>query len=260
MPSYFYHLKLELYSHPATSTTPPERSRTSDIVVPPPHADIFATFTDPESRRHNVYAHRTAGAEKLPVRLSNKEAAKDWRYDSVLIQSIDMGPQDAERANLVLGKSIEQGTATRATGGLATKGKYVPLNPKSTEVGWGIVHLYRDGEETPGLYDEVKPVYEEQISDAAAFDDDTCTTLCILAVPSYMTPSDLLGFLGEQTREDVSHFRLIRSGKSNKYMVLMKFREADNARRWRKEWNGKLFNSMDVSCSPFSFVTCWTAC
>lgn len=61
-----------------------------------------------------------------------------------------------------------------------------------------------------------------------------------------MTPSDFLGFMGEQTREEVSHFRLIRTSRANKYMVLMKFREAEKARAWRKEWDGKAFNSMEV--------------
>lgn len=125
------------------------------------------------------------------------------------------------------------------TGGLATKGKFIPSEPKNTEVGWGVVHLYRDGQETPGLYDEVDGASKE-------FNEEDCTTMCILAVPSYMTPSDFLGFMGEQTREEVSHFRLIRTSRANKYMVLMKFREAERARAWRKEWDGKAFNSMEV--------------
>lgn len=124
-------------------------------------------------------------------------------------------------------------------GGLATKGKFIPSGLKDTEVGWGVVHLYREGQETPGLYDG---------SDATSnnFRQEDCTTLCILAVPSYMTPSDFLGFMGEQTREDVSHFRLIKTSRANKYMVLMKFREAQKAREWRKEWDGKAFNSMEA--------------
>jgi BRCA1-associated protein len=131
------------------------------------------------------------------------------------------------------------------SGGLATKGKFIPSDLKDTEVGWGVVHLYRDGQETPGLYDEVEGANQD-------FNEEDCTTLCILAVPSYMTPSDLLGFVGERTREAVSHFRLIKTSRANKYMVLMKFRDAKQAREWRKEWNGKAFNSMEVS-----YTTSW---
>jgi BRCA1-associated protein len=145
-------------------------------------------------------------------------------------------------------KSLKHPAQAPSSGGLATKGKFIPSDLKDTEIGWGVVHLYRDGQETPGLYDEVDSASKD-------FRAEDCTTLCILAVPSYMTPSDFLGFAGELTREDVSHFRLIRTSRANKYMVLMKFREAKKAREWRKEWNGKAFNSMEVrhrqSCSEY---------
>lgn len=141
-------------------------------------------------------------------------------------------------------KSLKHTAHAQNAGGLATKGKFIPSDLKDTEVGWGVVHLYRDGQETPGLYDEVSGADKDG-------DEDECTTLCILAVPSYMTPSDFLGFMGEQTREDVSHFRLIKTSRANKYMVLMKFREPIKAREWRKEWDGKAFNSMEVGQGAF---------
>jgi BRCA1-associated protein len=146
------------------------------------------------------------------------------------------------------------------SGGLSTKGKFIPSDLKDTEVGWGVVHLYRDGQETPGLYDDddddvvVVGVSSNEGVAGTEFKEHDCTTLCILAVPSYMTPSDFLGFVGEQTREDVSHFKLIRTSRANKYMVLMRFREAKRAREWRKEWNGKTFNSMEPEYCHVVFV------
>ena len=141
-------------------------------------------------------------------------------------------------------------------GGFSTKGRYEPTEVGDEELGWGIVRLYRDSKETPGLYDDVstnkhskhgrglsKPGSSGQES---SFRDEDCTTLCILAVPAYMTPSDFLGFVGEKSREEVSHFRMIRTERVNRYMVLMKFRNGKRAREWRKEWNGKVFNSMEV--------------
>lgn len=168
-------------------------------------------------------------------------AHQDWRFDTVSILSIDMLPSSS-------GDTSRQALKQAATsGGLATKGRFIPSDPKNTEVGWGVVHLFRDGKETPGLYDEVEDAY-------SPFVEEDCTTLCILAVPSYMTPSDFLGFVGEQTRENVSHFRLIRTSRANKYMVLMKFRESSKAREWRKEWNGKTFNSMEPEYCHVVFV------
>lgn len=191
-----------------------------------------------------------------PSPLSNpreKSTSKsnDWRFDRLSIQSIDMEIQDetsdgSRQRGLKVGQVAHKATPSR---GMATRGKFIPSDPKTTEIGWGVVHLYRDAKETPGLDDDTSsttPSDSAEGSQAQSFNEDDCTTLCILAVPSYMTPSDLLGFVGEQTREDVSHFRLIRTARANKYMVLMKFWEAKKAKLWRKEWNGKHFNSMEV--------------
>jgi BRCA1-associated protein len=141
--------------------------------------------------------------------------------------------------------------------GLATKGRYEPTDVEGEDLGWGIVRLYRDAEETPGLYDDVTTTKHHKHGKGGSrnsatgqetpFRDEDCTTLCILAVPAYMTPSDFLGFVGEETREEVSHFRMIKTERVNRYMVLMKFRSGKKAREWRKEWNGKVFNSMEVS-------------
>jgi BRCA1-associated protein len=174
-------------------------------------------------------------------------ASQDWRFDAISIQSIDMNPSSDTAVARPRSKSLKHPSHAPSSGGLATKGKFIPSDLKDTEVGWGVVHLYRDGQETPGLYDDVPP-------GGGDFREEDCTTLCILAVPSYMTPSDFLGFVGEQTREHVSHFRLIRTSRANKYMVLMKFREAKQAREWRKDWNGKTFNSMEVSCIMFRYI------
>lgn len=83
-------------------------------------------------------------------------------------------------------------------------------------------------------------------SSSARGPEEDCTTLCILAVPAYLSGSDFLGFVGEKTLDEVCHFRMIRTSRANRYMVLMKFRSGKKAREWQKEWNGKVFNSMEV--------------
>ncbi|KAF2704604.1 hypothetical protein K504DRAFT_461364 [Pleomassaria siparia CBS 279.74] len=257
------------------SFAPPPRS----FKLPQPVASSSDTphFTPPRdhpstSRR---FSHRTrpAFAERhdspVPIikplarpahkRTQSFAGPRDWRFDTISIQSIDMNlnPEGGEDAR-PRAKSLKHPSHAPNSGGLATKGKFIPSDLKDTDIGWGVVHLYRDGQETPGLYDE----HDEGAAAGSSssdgpgtlFKEEDCTTLCILAVPSYMTPSDLLGFLGEQTRDDVSHFRLIRTSRANKYMVLMKFREAKQAREWRKEWNGKTFNSMEPEYCHVVFV------
>ncbi|EUC37519.1 hypothetical protein COCCADRAFT_85287 [Bipolaris zeicola 26-R-13] len=281
MPTYFFHLTFELY---------PSRSSPDKTFTPPPQTDIFhselpvhqraywGSFplpSSPSSRTHSgpsTSREQRATSRRLsqrtrpsfsdhhdspvPVikppkrpahRRTQSFAHRDWRFDTISILSIDMNQADDTELAPSRAKSLKHPSHAPNPGGLATKGKFIPSDLKDTEVGWGVVHLYRDGQETPGLYDEVD-------RGDKTFNEEDCTTLCILAVPSYMTPSDFLGFMGEQTREYVSHFRLIRTSRANKYMVLMKFREAKRAREWRKEWDGKPFNSMEPEYCHVVFV------
>lgn len=238
----------------------------------------------------------------------------DLRFDKISIQSIDMvaasNPRTAsfskrmmerrsqKEASQLLDEECDEssgndnensiittGIGTDILGGLYTRGRYIPLDQQLSDSVWGIVHLYRDAKETPGLTIEEYPSYlkgssaarhsrdelggatssadgtrrmraevrgsksvtSATLTGASSLPDEDCTTLCILAVPSYLSPSDFLGFVGEGTRDDVSHFRMIRTARANRYMVLMKFRSGKNARDWQREWNGKVFNSMEVS-------------
>ncbi|KAI5809055.1 hypothetical protein DFH27DRAFT_598607 [Peziza echinospora] len=181
-----------------------------------------------------------------------------------------------------------QATARSRIAGVSAppKARFIPLTSKTTEFGYGVVHLYRDGEETNGIYpvpESYVPVQGDlsgsmaQTSASGASstntsaagssgqpgetdaedNDDSLRRVAVLAVPSYMTASDFMGFVGEETRENVSHFRMIRTGKANRYMVLMMFRTKQGAREFVKAFNGKVFNSMEVITAlspPISIV------
>lgn len=230
---------------------------------------------------------------------SSSDLQNDIRAGAILIDCVDtMAPDDGSSkwtqrcgstAVSTTGKEdnlVAAGIGTDILGGLRTKGRYIPLDQEVGDSIWGIVHLYRDIQETPYLAgnDDDYPTYlkgsaaaarhpsEQQTggasraqahsrgkgsADLGAYPfpatvsstgktEDDCSTLCILAVPSYLSPPDFLGFVGEKTREDVSHFRMIRTARANRYMVLMKFRNGAKAKAWQKEWNGKVFNSMEV--------------
>lgn len=206
--------------------------------------------------------------------------------DSSQIRAAKRGHAPALEDNLVAA-----GIGTDILGGLRTKGRYIPLDQKVNDSVWGVVHLFRDAQETSyltsndddypthlkgsaaaaprhpaqqesehsgganakhsrgrGSVDQVAYPFPVACSSAQGVEEG-CTTLCILAVPSYLSPSDFLGFVGEKTLDDVSHFRMIRTPRANRYMVLMKFRGGRKAMDWQREWNGKVFNSMEVSFS-----------
>ncbi|OJD13941.1 hypothetical protein AJ78_05656 [Emergomyces pasteurianus Ep9510] len=265
-----------------------------------------------ESAANSASSTTTASFSKL---------ASDKRLDQISIESIDMvvPEQNQNRKQIQVhnqqrtdtnqqhqeqqhskgsnsSNQIAKGIGTSVLGGLATKGRYVPLDQKASDPAWGIVHLYRDVEDTSALYkDDDDPSFlkgsaltrssmidgnsnsnfERKYGSAdvlageaeagesggsgssattAVPSAEDCTTLCILAVPSYMSPSDFLGFVGEQTRDEVSHFRMIRTARANRYMVLMKFRSGKRAKEWQRDWNGKVFNSMEPETCHVVFV------
>ena len=123
-----------------------------------------------------------------------------------------------------------------------TRGRFVQLKdpsaPATPDFAYGIIHLYRDitgteDEEITSVGKRTGTPEEENV-------------LAVLAVPSYMTANDFMGFVGEKQRNQVSHFRMIRTDAANRYMVLLKFRTNEAAKSFHLSFNGKAFNSMEV--------------
>ena len=190
-------------------------------------------------------------------------AVRDWRFGRVRIESFDrpdaVGSEMAGKMNGD-GGSGSGGEVTPAASlgpnlggmGLATKARYLPLGTKNTEAGWGVVHLYREGDEETAL----GGVPEEELEGPGEGNskgqdgvggEEEGTMLCIPAVPSYMSPSDFLGFVGEKWRGYVSHYRMVMTSRMSRYMVLMKFRDYRRAKEGKKEFDGKPFDSVEVS-------------
>ncbi|KAF2434408.1 zf-UBP-domain-containing protein [Tothia fuscella] len=243
--------------HKRTKTDPSHSER------PKPRTISFAP-SSANNRPHLALHTSTTRASKTTGSSSNIENSDlsshklhtdDWRFESITIESIDMAPL-GENDSRPRGKSLSHNTNAEHSsgGGLDTRAKFIPADAKNTDIGWGVVHLYRDAHETQGLIEEQTDASSSGGDVSKPFKEEECTTLCILAVPSYMMPSDLLGWVGEKAREEVSHFRLIRTGQANRYMVLMKFYDAKEAKAWRNEWNGKLFNSMEPEFCHVVFV------
>ncbi|KAK2591410.1 hypothetical protein QQS21_010895 [Conoideocrella luteorostrata] len=200
--------------------------------------------------RANSYPPPPSSAALCP-----QTATKDWRFGRVSLEAID--PAMSVGGGMMVGESSRAGPSAAAPNlgpsyggaGTATKADVVSLESKITEVGWGIVHFYREGEETASLGE--KDHGEEQQT-AGTVDD--CTTLCIPAVPAYMSPSDFLGYVGDGWRDELSHCRLVMTSKMNRYLALLKFRESKVAKKWKREFDGKVFNSMEPQLCHVVFV------
>ncbi|KAJ5661796.1 uncharacterized protein N7477_009412 [Penicillium maclennaniae] len=320
MPSYFYHLSLEILPSPKSSQASslvlesaweallPFQKRSglsSSSPLPGPsdfqssnQTSITNLTLDKRTQRPHI-----STSSYISTRTA-KDTQADIRCGAIVIECIDMvAPEDglAKRSSKHGSLSttdenlVAAGIGTDILGGLRTKGRYIPLDQKVADSVFGIVHLYRDAQESPYLAgnEDDYPTYlkgsaaaarhpgERQagyqplmsgantgqlrgrgkeasypfpVTASASVEEEDCTTLCILAVPSYLSPSDFLGFVGDKTRDSVSHFRMIRTPRANRYMVLLKFRSAKKAKEWQKEWNGKVFNSMEPETCHVVFV------
>ncbi|KAK8879433.1 Zn-finger in ubiquitin-hydrolase [Apiospora arundinis] len=318
MPSYYYHLRFELYS---TSTPQSESSAEGKssvpIWLPPKHCDIFGEIpthtqeTTPRSRNNKhpppeyrvqpsvSHGHgskpdhslidcgtpRPAANETEPTRLilndrqyrqlhqrtasfppppsyaaiKPQTATRDWRFNRLNIHSLEMATpiESSSNAMAAAQSSSTSSAAASAVGlsmgsaGKATKARFLPLKTKNTNIGWGIVHLYREVEEAPEL---AALADAEEVEDPERFEGVDCTTLCIPAVPSYLSPSDFLGFVGDKWRDQVSHYRMVMTGRLNRYLVLLKFRDSKRAYMFKKEFDGKVFNDIEPETCTIAFI------
>ncbi|KJR88008.1 BRCA1-associated protein [Sporothrix schenckii 1099-18] len=224
----------------------------------------FSTNSDhsendgPSKQKTNTINYARTPRQRHTAGLGPETAARDWRFGRVRIASFDMEtPQDG--ATVGVGESQTDGNhndkpipaaslgPVLGGAGQSTRGRYNPLATKVTDAGWGIVHLYREGGSTYLSEDA-----DEYGGDGS--DGSDGTILCIPAVPSYITPRDFLGFVGETWSRDVSHYRMILTSRTNRYMVLIKFRDSKHAKSWRAAFDGRVLNSMESEICHVAFV------
>lgn len=73
--------------------------------------------------------------------------------------------------------------------------------------------------------------------------------LQVLAVPSYMSPSDFLAYVSPR-EPDIECLRLIRDVSPSRSIVLVQMRSSELAREFLEDFNGKAFNAFEVR-TPF---------
>ncbi|KAK8121070.1 Zn-finger in ubiquitin-hydrolase [Apiospora kogelbergensis] len=316
MPSYYYHLRFELYSTPTPQSRSEAKGKSNiPIWLPPKHFDIFgelpahtqeatphnrihrqlpsasaaqpsgnyksepdcglidcgtprptASEVEPNrvllnERQYRQLHQRTASFPPPPsyAAIKPQTAARDWRFNQLSVHGLDMATptESASKAMAAANSSSTSSTAAAIVGpymgstGKATKARFLPLKTKNTSIGWGIVHLYREVEETPEL---AALAGAEEVGDPERFEGVDCTTLCIPAVPSYLSPSDFLGFVGEKWKDQVSHYRMVMTGRLNRYLVLLKFRDSKRAYMFKREFDGKVFNDIEPETCTIAFI------
>nr|GAT42956.1 predicted protein [Mycena chlorophos] len=110
---------------------------------------------------------------------------------------------------------------------------FVPTETGSTNIPFGIVHLFREG--------VMQSPKKAVIADAP---DRDGIMLGVLAVPAWMTPADFLAFVSPAS-DGITHLRIIRDTIPNRSMVVIKFSDPTRASEFIEAYNGNPFNSLE---------------
>lgn len=110
----------------------------------------------------------------------------------------------------------------------------------SKYLGHGIVRLFKIND----------PKNDEHTEKDLLIVPGDATMVCILFVPTYFTVHELLHFyIGDDiVNNQISNFRILRNQKKDlgfNFMVLMKFRNSIDAKKFKEHFNGKRFSQMD---------------
>lgn len=122
----------------------------------------------------------------------------------------------------------------------------------STNLPEGIVHVYRELSIVPKASTSTGASTSTEASTSTSIpnvveetqDSTDSVMLAVLAVPSWMTPSDFLAFVAPAA-ESITHLRMIRDSLPNRSIVVVNFPSSADAAEFAEAYNGKPFNSMD---------------
>ncbi|KFH71082.1 hypothetical protein MVEG_03928 [Podila verticillata NRRL 6337] len=189
----------------------------------------------------------------------------DYRFGNIHIATLD-NPQSTAQATSgaptvsVKDKSAKTKPRGKKMASAASEATTTTQTPtfKEDEPAQGILRLYKDTNEiTTGDVVEVRQDGHETTTSSGELETlssheresqiihpDHGTAVCVLAVPTYMSPGDFLNFVGP-VRQNVSHFRIIRDSVPNRFMVLMKFRTSEATAEFYRRYNGKAFSSLE---------------
>ncbi|KAI5951427.1 hypothetical protein KGF54_004501 [Candida jiufengensis] len=158
----------------------------------------------------------------------------DYRYSNIEIIEIDINIEPTTKTIPTSSNSIMSLSSKLSTNTIE------PIKAKS--IGDGVIRLFRE------FYDDEN---EEEYQQVTQGDD---TMLAILALPTYFTATDLLGYIGESFISSISHIRILKSDKQNRFLVLIKFRDIFKAAQFKNYFDGKSFNSMEPESCHVVYV------
>ncbi|KAJ7626433.1 hypothetical protein DFH06DRAFT_1219913 [Mycena polygramma] len=209
-----YHIRISVVKAGATQSSSSHVFTPGSVFVKLP-----AQTPKPTARRNATYNPRN----------------KDYRFGPIRLDWVDF--EMSEKVPYTAGKAREYGREPAAATFIPNEG----MKSGSTNLPEGTVHLFRDGS-TTSSEEHLKASSSSVKSDSPEFDGGVM--LGVLAVPSWMAPSDFLAFVAPAA-EGITHLRMIRDSVPNRSIVVIKFSDPAHASEFAEAYNGKPFNSME---------------
>ncbi|KAK7445414.1 hypothetical protein VKT23_014831 [Stygiomarasmius scandens] len=195
---------------------------------------IYIVLNTSKERKQNSHIPRSIfdRLPSQPTKPTNRRNAtfnphkKDYRFGPIRIDWLDRSKMNPSS---LLGKEKEGASGPAVA-------EFIPQGTSSgsTNLPDGVVRVFRDSSNTST--DPNSDSVDRPITDGVV--------LGVLAVPSWMTPSDFLAFVAPAA-ESISHLRMIRDSVPNRSIVLIKFSKPEDAAEFIEAYNGKPFNSME---------------
>lgn len=126
---------------------------------------------------------------------------------------------------------------------------------KAHYLGDGTIRIMRQFEHENGrdLEAHARDIESKNKSkETSVFGDDTM--LGIIAIPSYFTATDLLNFIGTPFMQCITHIRILKSDRQNRFLVLLKFNDIVKTAEFHYKFNGRRFNSMEPETCNVIYV------
>ncbi|CAE6440576.1 unnamed protein product [Rhizoctonia solani] len=184
---------------------------------------------------HSHLATSSADPTPLEASLISANPSKDYRLGSVGVTWVDFMSKDGDSRS-EMSNMKRTGSAFRAA-----SGKFVPtkeIRSGITNLSQGVVHLLRESRGPPRKEADAPPKLLEE------FSHQDGTVLAILAVPSYIGPSDLLAWTSPAA-EGIQHLRIVHDNQPNRSMAVIKFRSKADADLFLDTYNGRQFTPME---------------
>ncbi|KAF9531742.1 BRCA1-associated protein 2-domain-containing protein [Crepidotus variabilis] len=232
-----YHIKITLNPQSKTrSYSSAAGKKESQTFIP---ASLFQPLP---GHHHGPTSSRFSSVNQKNTGGSHSEQDKDYRFGPISLDWVDFDRMGSLGS---LSASMSGGSKEKGRRGPA-EATYIPHTRQksgSTNLPEGVVHVFRDGASRPSI-SELEAQTATLSLEYVAADDSDGIMLGVLAVPSWMTPSDFLTFVAPAV-EGIGHLRIIRDAVPNRSMVVIKFLNPAAAAEFAEEYNGKPFNSME---------------